>query len=1182
MSGVPRATGPARGPLAALDGVPGLRGTLVRSALAALAQAAGLVLLAAGLAHAVGRAAGYAEGAVLPPLAAAAAGAALRAGAGAVGDLLAARDARRAEEQLRERLLARLAVSPAAVEAAGGAGPAAVLATTRLADLAPGLATYLPALASTLVVPPALLVVLAATDLLSAVLVAVTLPLVPLFMVLVGLTTRDGTTASARALDRIAAHVAELVRGLPVLVGLGRAAEQAHALAELGDAARRRTLATLRLAFLSSLVLELIATLSVALVAVTAGLRLVHGDLPLTVALTALLLAPEAFAPLRALGAAHHANEAATLAAAEARAVLAADDGPAVLTAAGPDDDPRGADVAVRGLAVHHPGRGVPALPPVDLEVRPGELVALAGRSGSGKSTLLAALAGVLPPSATVGGTVSGVPAGAVAWVPQHPRTTGPTVADELRRHAGAEPGVDELVAEAYVVEALARVGASGLAGRACETLSPGELQRVALARALVRVRRGARLLLLDEPTAHLDAAATDRVAAVLASLRGAVTALLVTHDPALATLADRTVELPAPPAAATAAAAEAAPPPSPASPAAPPFPASPAASAPPRSAISAASAAHPAEIADLGGEGRAAGWPRRALLRAVLAGTASSGAGVALTAVSGYLIVRAAEMPPILTLMVAIVGVRFFGIGRALLRWLERMSAHDAALRQAASLRVRVWRALAAQGIAADRTPGTALARVVGDVGLVQDLSVRVLPPALVAGTVTAGTLAAMALLSPAAAAAAAAVLGLAVAGVLAAHRRVDAGAARTEGELRVAALRDATTLLAGAADLRAHGLAARTATVLAAVGRSRGRASATASRAAALGTALIGLGTGVAAVAATAVGASAGVEGPTLAVLALAPLALADPLGGLVGALQRRGALTDAHRRLDAVLTAPVPADPTDPRPAPAPVREVTVASLRAGWPGGPDVLRGLDAAAAADGGWLVVRGPSGSGKSTLLAVLMAALRPRTGRYAMADVDTAHLTGDAVRSRLAWLPQEAHVFSSTIRANLALAAPRGELAGPAGEARMRAALIAAGLGGLLASLPDGLDTPVGAGGTALSGGERRRLAAARAMLADRDVVLLDEPTAHLDPPTAAALVRDLREALAGRVVVCVTHDDAVAAPGDRLVRLGGAGRPAPGAPAVGDRGTPADGTSPFAPVRIAEMVRRRGQNQG
>ncbi|WP_448638742.1 thiol reductant ABC exporter subunit CydC [Geodermatophilus sp. URMC 63] len=1118
----------SRGPLAALAGVPGLPGALARAALAALGSTAGLVLLAAGLAHALARAAGSADGALLPPLAVAAAGAALRALAGTLGDLAADRDARRAEDGLRRALLGRLAASPAAVAAAGGPAPAAVLATTRLADLAPGLAAYLPALAQTLVVPPVLLVVLAATDLLSAGLVAVTLPLVPVFLALVGLATRDGTADAARALDRLAAHVAELVRGLPVLAGLGRAADQVAALAELGEVSRRRTLATLRLAFVSALVLELVATLSVALVAVTVGLRLVHGDLDLAVGLTALLLAPEAFAPLRALGAAHHANEAATLAAAEARAVLAAPVAPPAPAAGG--GDPRGADVAVTGLSVRHSGRVLPALPPVDLALRPGELVVLRGASGSGKSTLLAALTGALDPAAAVTGTVTGVPAGGVALVAQHPRTTAPTVADELRRHAAPAPGVDAVAAEAYVVEALARVGASGLAGRDCTTLSPGELQRVAVARALVRLRRGASLLLLDEPTAHLDAASAARVAAVLADLRGSVTVLLVTHDPALAALADRTVDLPGTPV----------PTPSPA-----------------RSAQWPSSAPDDDRCADLAvTDGTTVdpviaptttrlGWPRRALARAVAAGTASAGAGVALTAVSGWLIVRAAEMPPILTLMVAIVGVRAFGLGRAALRWVERLAAHDAALRTAADLRVRVWRALAAQGVAADRTPGSALARVVGDVGLVQDLSVRVVPPALVAATVPALTVAALALLSPAAAAAVAAALAVTAALVLLVHRRVDAGAARAEGALRVGALRDVTTALEGAADLRAHGLAAATAADLAAAAGRRASVAATGARAGALGAGLVVLGTGLAAVLATAIGTASGLGGPAVAVLGLAPLALAEPLTGLVSALQRRGALADARARLDAVLTAPVPADLADPLRAPAPVREVAVADLTAGWPGGPDVLRGLTARARADGGWLVVRGPSGAGKSTFLAVLLAALRPRGGRYVLGGVDTARLTGDAVRSRTAWLPQDAHVFASTVRANLALAAPRGALAGPDGEARMTAALTAAGLGPLLAGLPDGLDTPVGAGGTALSGGERRRLAAARALLADRDVVLLDEPTAHLDPPTAAALVRDLRAALAGRVVVCVTHDDGLEQPGDTVVRLG-AGEPA------------------------------------
>ena len=270
----------------------------------------------------------------------------------------------------------------------------------------------------------------------------------------------------------------------------------------------------------------------------------------------------------------------------------------------------------------------------------------------------------------------------------------------------------------------------------------------------------------------------------------------------------------------------------------------------------------------------------------------------------------------------------------------------------------------------------------------------------------------------------------------------------------------------------------------------------------------------------------------------LALAPLALGEALTGLVSALQRRGALTDAQERLDAVLTAPVPADPSAPLPMPAPVNELGIQGLSAGWPGRPDVLTGLTTRAEAGDGWLVVRGPSGAGKSTFLAVLMASLRPRAGSYVADGVPTERVAGDDLRARMAWLPQEAHVFASTIRANLALAAPRGELTGPDGEKLMRAALTATGLGGLLPGLPDGLDTPVGAAGTSLSGGERRRLAAARALLADRDVVLLDEPTAHLDGATAQALVRDLRAAFAGRVVVCVTHDD-LERPGDTIVRL-------------------------------------------
>ncbi|WP_222195290.1 thiol reductant ABC exporter subunit CydC [Modestobacter italicus] len=1113
-----------RGPLGALAGVPGLTGALVRAAVVALVQTAGVVLLAAGLARAVADvAAGTTPGTALLV---ALAGAAVRALGSWAGGVLATRDARRAEDTLRRRLLDRLLAGEGeAVTAAGGSGPAAVLATTRLHDLGPALATYLPALAQTIVVPPVVLVVIGVTDWLSALLVAVTLPLVPLFMALVGLHTRDETVEAARALDRIAGHVAELVRGLPVLVGLGRAADQLAALAELGESHRRRTLATLRIAFLSSLVLEVLATLSVALVAVTVGIRLADGTMSLDVGLLALLLAPEAFAPLRALGAAHHASEDAAEAAAAARAVLAT---PATrpVIAAPPAGELRG--LTVTGLTVAFPGRGAPAVEGLSFAVEPGELVALRGPSGSGKSSVLAVLAGQLLDggAARVDGAVLAPPD--VAVVPQFPRTVADTVLDELRRHAGEV--ADERATD-LADTALDWVDAAHLRDRECRTLSPGELQRVALARALVRVQRGARVLLLDEPTASLDPAATARVTELLVRLRGSLCTVLVTHEPALAALADRAVDLPgrtAVPALTTVPG----PPPAPAAAAADPLP----------SPAQHAEVPHPAPVG--------LSWPRRAVTRAVGYGAASSAFGVALTAVSGWLIVRAAEQPPILTLMVAIVAVRASGLGRALLRWLERLASHDAAFRLASDTRLRLWRALIAQGPAADRTPGRTLARLVGDVGLLQDLSVRVVTPPLVSGVVLAGTTGVLAVLDPRAGALVAAVLAVAVLAVLGVHRWADRGVARTAAELQTVTLRETAGTLEAAGDLRAHGLATAAVDRLDALGRRQGRAARAGAAAAAAGDAIAVLASGSAAVLGLWAGATAVRAGelsaPVAAVLALAPLALLEPLTALGAARRHRLAWADARARVSAVLAEPVAADPApaDRVAPPRPVRELATEHLTAGWPGRPGVLRDLDLVATAGRGWLVVTGPSGSGKSTLLSVLMAALRPASGDHVLGDggrpVPVARLTRDDVQAAIAWCPQDAHVFDAPLRANLALARPRGELAGPDGERAMRVALTDAGLGPLLAALPAGLDTPVGAGGTSLSGGERRRLAVARALLADREVVLLDEPTAHLDPPTAAAVVADLRRGLAGRLVVCVTHDRDLAGADDTVVELG------------------------------------------
>jgi ATP-binding cassette subfamily C protein CydCD len=250
----------------------------------------------------------------------------------------------------------------------------------------------------------------------------------------------------------------------------------------------------------------------------------------------------------------------------------------------------------------------------------------------------------------------------------------------------------------------------------------------------------------------------------------------------------------------------------------------------------------------------------------------------------------------------------------------------------------------------------------------------------------------------------------------------------------------------------------------------------------------------------------------------------------------MRRRAAWRDTRARIDAILDAPAPAQPSAPAAPPERVSELSLHDVTAAWPGGAPVLHGVTATARRGAGWLVVRGPSGSGKSTLLAVLMASLRPSAGEYRLDGVSSTDLTGTQIRRHLAWCPQDPHIFASTIRANLLLGLPEGTTDA---DARLWTVLREVGLAELVAALPDGLDTHVGSGGTRLSGGERRRLAVARTLLTGRDVVLLDEPTAHLDPPTARTLIADLRHILRDRTVVCVTHDATVVALEDSVLDL-------------------------------------------
>ncbi|MFD1151516.1 ABC transporter ATP-binding protein/permease, partial [Saccharothrix hoggarensis] len=470
--GAPSATKPGKGPLGALPALSrSARRALAWCALLAALTACALVWQAVALASALvtGGSLWALAGAVVVP-----------AGLAWAAESVATRAAAGAKEELRAAVLDRaLGLGPSWIVARGPAS-LAVLATKGLDALDAYFTRYLPALVTTAVVPVAVGGWILLTDPTSAVLIAVTLPLIPVFAILIGRFTSARVGAAASALERLSGRLAELVRALPVLTAFGRAAAQASAVREVGERYRRATMGTLRVAFLSALVLEVVASLSVALIAVGIGLRLVSGEMTLVTGLVVLILAPECYLPLRAAGAAHHASEDGV------EAVRRVAEVP-VPEAPGPASPPV-EGVEVRDLRVRRRGRFAPD--GVSFRVRPGEVHRLDAPSGAGKSTLFDVLLGFVRPD---GGSVV-VDRSAIAWVPQRPAFAGRTVADELELTTGR---VDH--------DVLASVAAGHLVSRPIAELSTGERQRVAVARALTRVRSGATVLLLDEPTAHLD-----------------------------------------------------------------------------------------------------------------------------------------------------------------------------------------------------------------------------------------------------------------------------------------------------------------------------------------------------------------------------------------------------------------------------------------------------------------------------------------------------------------------------------------------------------------------------------------------------------------------------------------------------------------------------------------------------
>ena len=775
----------------------------------------------------------------------------------------AQRAASGAKSQIRSSLLKRVLATGGA-DTPEGTGATAVLLSRGLNALDDYYTKTLTAFVSTAIVPFILWVVVAALDWMSAMVLACTLPLIPVFMILIGKNTRDETAEAQAELHRLSDHILELVRGLPVIIGLGRERAQTRSMNALGQRYRERTMQTLRSAFMSSLALELITTISVALIAVLIGVRLVNGTLGLDTAILVLLLAPECYQPLRDVGAAYHQSEDGVAALRSAQKII---DAPLPAAAADSNAQDSAAQkaqpstIAVEDLSVSYPAR--PAVLTnlslnLDRRVGTGDgergaVIGVMGESGCGKSTLLNVFSGAvregLVPTGSeepvhLTGSVTGL--GTTLVIPQSPVFTAPTVQTEMALYALSATEAERERAAALLGEAmdskklsvtdaesallvgpLAQLGMEKLTALEPGALSAGQARRLAVARTLARAeaiyRAGGEqtvlTVLVDEPTAHLDAYSAYLVTRALHRLAElGATVLIVTHEQELAAGCDTLVR-----AVQTAqgytwtaeanTARVAVPAQAPAHllkdreeyEAESTAPAGASAAAEVEEAEPAGLFASLRTLKELTGIGvRAATGP-------VIMAAITSLMAAALTALSGWLIVRAAEGPAMMYLMVAIVGVRFFGLGRACARYAERLMTHSKVLAAANILRLRAWVG-AWQSVSSVRAllRGDALLeRLVGGIDELRDGVPRVIiPPAAHLLVMTAALITTACILPQALIPVLLAVLVSTFVApwiVLRADARAEALARRSTAQM----LRLGTGMLSAAEDLRANGVA-------------------------------------------------------------------------------------------------------------------------------------------------------------------------------------------------------------------------------------------------------------------------------------------------------------------------------------------------------------------------------------